>query len=97
MIQRPPPPRLGALAYGCYEDMVATLEKALTPGPYILGAQFTAADVYIYSQIGLGMMMKALEPPPVFQEERIRVRRRADHRQFIEETEELSAPFVSAT
>src|SRR5256885_10768145 len=30
--------RPGALGYGCYEDTVATLEKALTPGPYILGA-----------------------------------------------------------
>src|SRR5260370_546496 len=64
MLSRPAASRPAALGYGCYEDTVATLEKALTPGPYILGAQFSAADVYIGSQIGFGMMMKGLEPPP---------------------------------
>ena len=64
MLSRPAPPRPGALGYGSYEDTLATLEKALTPGPYILGAQFSAADVFVGSQIGFGLMMKALEPQP---------------------------------
>lgn len=52
--------------YGTYESTVATLEKALQPGPFILGERFSAADVYLGAQIGWGTMMKALEPRPVF-------------------------------
>jgi len=42
MLSRPArPPDPARVGYGCYEDTVATLgKKALTPGPYILGAQF---------------------------------------------------------
>jgi glutathione S-transferase len=58
--------RPSALGYGSYEDVLNTLEKALTPGPYILGDRFSAADVYVGSQIAWGLMTKALEPRPVF-------------------------------
>src|SRR5690606_23241418 len=34
-----------ASGYGTYENAVAALEKALTPGPFILGERFSAADV----------------------------------------------------
>jgi glutathione S-transferase len=64
---RPPVERVGAVGWGTYEDTVDTLEKAITPGPYILGDQFTAADVYVGSQITWSMFTKALEPRPAFQ------------------------------
>lgn len=67
MFNRPPVDRPGALGYGSYEDTMNTLEKAVTPGPYILGQRFSAADVYIGSQISWGMMTKAIEPRAVFQ------------------------------
>ena len=67
MLQRPAPERVGALGYGRYDDVVDTLEKALSPGPYLLGDRFTAADLYIGSQIGFGIMTRALEPRPAFQ------------------------------
>jgi glutathione S-transferase len=67
MTSRPASPRPSANGYGCYEDTVSTLEKALTPGPYVLGDRFSAADVYVGSQIGFGMMMKSLDPKPVFE------------------------------
>jgi glutathione S-transferase len=67
MLQRPAPERSMALGYGRYEDVVATLEKALTPGPYLLGERFSAVDLYIGSQIGFGMMTKSLDVHPVFQ------------------------------
>ena len=68
MMQRPPVERKGALGYGSYEDTIATLEKALQPGPYLLGDQFSAADVYIGSQIAWAMMFDApgLKGNPVF-------------------------------
>ena len=43
------------------------LEAAITPGPYIVGERFTAADVYVGSQIGWGLMAKSIEPRPSFQ------------------------------
>jgi glutathione S-transferase len=67
MCSRPPPDRPGALGYGSYDDTLNALEKAITPGPYILGDRFSAADVYIGSEIGWGLMAESLEPRPVFQ------------------------------
>jgi glutathione S-transferase len=66
MLSRPPADRPGANGYGTYEDTINTLEGALAPGPFLLGERFTAADVYIGSQIGFGMMTKILEPRPTF-------------------------------
>lgn len=66
MFSRPLPERQGTLGYGNYEDTLNALEKALTPGPFLLGERFSAADVYICSQINWGLMTNALEPRPVF-------------------------------
>ena len=52
------------------------LEKALTPGPFILGETFSAADVYVGSQIAWGLMIKTLEARPRFQEYVARFRER---------------------
>jgi glutathione S-transferase len=68
MLQRPAPDTPTAIGYGQFEDMLNALEKAVTPGPYILGDRFSAVDVFIGAQIGFGMMMvKAIEPRPAFQ------------------------------
>jgi glutathione S-transferase len=76
MFSRPPVERKGALGYGSYEDTLNALETALTPGPWILGDRFSAADVYVGSQIQWGAMVKSLEPRPAFQKyiERIAAR-----------------------
>jgi glutathione S-transferase len=65
--KRPPPERPGALGYGNYEDTLNALEKAITPGPFILGERFSAADVYIGSEIAWGLFGKTLEPRDSFQ------------------------------
>ena len=54
------------MGYGNYADTINTLEKALTPGPYVLGDEFSAADVYLGSAVGWALMMKAMEPRPAF-------------------------------
>jgi glutathione S-transferase len=64
MLGRPAPSRPGALGYGSFDDTMRTLEGALTPGPWLLGERFSAADVYIGSQVGFGLLMKALDPTP---------------------------------
>jgi glutathione S-transferase len=66
MFSRPPPSRPTAMGYGNYADTINTLEKALSPGPYVLGERFSAADVYLGSAIGWALSMKALEPRSVF-------------------------------
>ena len=36
----------------------------VSPGPYICGEQFTAADVYVGAQIGWGMMFGTIDKRP---------------------------------
>jgi glutathione S-transferase len=66
MYKRPAVERPGALGYGSYEDTLNALEKAIAPGPFILGDRFSAADVYVGSQIAWGLMTKSLESRPAF-------------------------------
>src|SRR5688572_16515375 len=56
------------VGYGNFEACIDALEHALRPGPYICGDQFTAADLYVGSQIGYGMMFGSIEKRPVFEE-----------------------------
>jgi len=66
MFSRPDVERPGALGYGSYDATLDALERAITPGPFILDERFSAADVYLGSQIIWGTMSKALEPRPAF-------------------------------
>lgn len=68
LFNRPPVDRPSTLGYGTYDDTMNALEKALAPGPFILGERFSAADVYVGSQIAWGMRMKGIEPRPAFQQ-----------------------------
>lgn len=91
MLSRPAASRPTANGYGCYEDTVNTLEKALSPGPFILGDRFSAADVYIGSQIGFGMMMKSLDPRPAFGAYVARFAERPAYKRANEQAEALVA------
>ena len=55
------------VGFGSYGETIGTLEKALTPGPYICGEQFTAADVYLGAQLGWGLMFGTIEKRPLFE------------------------------
>ncbi|MEZ5946157.1 MAG: glutathione S-transferase family protein [Hyphomonas sp.] len=46
--------------YGDFDDMYSTLIKAVSDTPYICGDQFTAADVYVGSQVGWGLQFGSL-------------------------------------
>jgi glutathione S-transferase len=52
--------------YGSFEETIDCLETAVSSGPYICGEQFTAADVYVGSQIGWGMMFGSIDKRPAF-------------------------------
>jgi glutathione S-transferase len=53
-------PRRGTLGYGDFETVMNVLSKAVTPGPFLLGEQFTAADVLIGANIRWGMLFKLI-------------------------------------
>jgi len=55
------------VGFGSDNDTLHALETALQPGPYLCGEQFTAADVYIGSSLGWGMMFGTIEKRPVFE------------------------------
>ncbi|MFV8756306.1 glutathione S-transferase family protein [Nannocystaceae bacterium ST9] len=58
-----PADKKGAVGYGSYEDTMAAVEQAIAPG-FVLGDRFSAADLYLGSQLGYGLMFKMIEPTP---------------------------------
>jgi len=62
-----PEERRRMVGYGSFEDVMAALEYAVTQSEYIAGDRFSAADVYLGSQIGVGMMFGTLEKRPAFE------------------------------
>lgn len=58
--------RRGMLGWGEYDTVVEVVRQGVANGPYILGEQFTAADVVIGSQIRWGMQFKTLPELPEF-------------------------------
>jgi glutathione S-transferase len=71
-----PPERERMIGYGRVEHVMTTLEAAVSRGDYLVGDSFTAADLYVGSQIGFGMMFGTIEKRPAFQQywERISAR-----------------------
>ena len=61
-----PEGRQGMSGYGSFEVTMQTLEGALAGRDYLVGEAFSAADVYVGSQIGWGMMFGSIEKRPVF-------------------------------
>lgn len=55
-----PPDKERMAGYGTLDLVVATLAKKLASSPYICGASFSAADVYVGSHIGYGLMFGTL-------------------------------------
>ena len=62
-----PEERRATVGYGCFADVMAALEYALSAGDYVAGDCFTAADVYFGSHIGWGMQFGTLEKRPAFE------------------------------
>ena len=61
-----PAEKAGMAGYGSFEQVVDALESAVTPGPWILGDRFSAADVYVGSQIMWGLQFKTLPERDAF-------------------------------
>ncbi|MGK6356119.1 glutathione S-transferase family protein [Sphingomonas sp. DT-207] len=52
--------------YGCYDQAVDVIEQAVRAHPYIAGDRFTAADVYVGSQVGWGVQFGTLPKRDAF-------------------------------
>lgn len=65
--------RPGSAGWGRYEDMLATLESAVQPGPWLLGDRFSMADVVLGGTLRwmLGFKMLDKTPPLVAYAERL--------------------------
>lgn len=61
-----PADKAGMAGYGSFEAVVDALETAVAKGPWILGDRFSAADVYVGSQIGWGLQFKSLPEREAF-------------------------------
>jgi glutathione S-transferase len=61
-----PEERRATAGYGSFDDAIDTLEQAVSGGGFIAGPSFTAADVYVGSQIGWGMQFGTIPERPAF-------------------------------
>ena len=55
------------VGYGKFDNVITALEHALSHGDYLLGDRFSAADVYVGSQIGWSMMFGTIPKRPAFE------------------------------
>lgn len=79
-----PPEKAGMVGYGSFEQMLDTLETAATgSAPWLLGERFSAADVYVGSQIAWGLMFKTLPVRPAFEEYVRRITARDAYRRAV--------------
>ena len=58
--------RRAMLGYGDFDTTMNVLAAAVAKGPWLMGEQFTAADVVTGSQIRWGMMFKMIPERPEF-------------------------------
>lgn len=59
-----PPEREKAMGYGTYATVMDVLEDAVKQGEYLLGDNFSAADVYVGAHIGFGIQFGTIERRP---------------------------------
>jgi glutathione S-transferase len=59
-------PRRGMLGYGDFDTVMTVVAQGVEPGPYLMGEQFTAADVIVGSALRWGMTFDLLPKRPEF-------------------------------
>ena len=70
-----PAEKSGMAGYGSYEQTVDALETVVAgAAPWLLGERFSAADVYLGSQVVWGLMFKSLPERPGFADYAARLR-----------------------
>ncbi|HMV66571.1 MAG TPA: glutathione S-transferase family protein [Myxococcota bacterium] len=59
--------RPGAAGWGTWDEMLETIEAAITPGPWLLGEAFSMADVVFGGTIRYMLQFNMLEKRPSFE------------------------------
>ncbi|WP_242122872.1 glutathione S-transferase family protein [Sphingobium sp. Sx8-8] len=62
--------------YGSFDQTIDTLEHAVSRSEWICGDRFTAADVYVGSQVGWGLSFGTIPSRPAFETYAARLRER---------------------
>jgi glutathione S-transferase len=89
--RKEPPPR-GALGFGDYETVIDVLAKAVgAASPYLLGTQFTAADVVIGSGLRWGTMFKLIPERAEYSAYLARINQRPALQRATEKDKQLQA------
>ncbi|MGX1744064.1 glutathione S-transferase family protein [Bosea sp. NPDC055353] len=86
-----PPDRARAIGYGTYADAMDTLEYAVTRGEYLAGERFSAADVYVGSQVLWGLQFGTIEKRPAFEAYGARISARPAAKRAVEIDDALMA------
>jgi glutathione S-transferase len=94
-LQREPGPRAMS-AYADYDSMIARVSEALAPGPYLLGARFSAADILWGSALGWTMGFGLVAPDPVLTAYVERVRSRPAFQAVVAADARLAAEHEAA-
>ena len=71
-----PEGRQGMVGYGSLGRVLDTLDGALSGADHLAGGVFSAADVYVGSQVGYGMASNLIEKRPAFERYWARLARR---------------------
>lgn len=87
-----PEDKRGMVGYGHFGAVMDALEYAVTQHEFLAGDNFTAADVYVGSHIGWGLMFKSIEERPAFQAYHARVSNRPAAKRALEIDNALMPP-----
>jgi glutathione S-transferase len=82
--------RRGMLGYGDFDTVMNVLAKAVEKGPWLLGEQFTTADVVIGANIRFGMMFKLIPERKEFFDYAARIAARPAAQRAQEKDKELT-------
>jgi glutathione S-transferase len=84
--------RRAMLGYGDFDTTMNVVAKAVEKGPWLMGEQFTAADVVIGANIRLGTMFKMIPERPEFAAYAARIAARPAAQRAEAKDKELAAP-----
>lgn len=82
--------------YGTFDEMISTLEQALTPGPYLLGERMTVADILWGTALQWTMMFGLVPENPIFRDYAQRITSRPVAVNMQAEDEKLAAAQAAA-
>ena len=85
------PPRT-ALGYGDFDTTMDVVASAVTPGPFLMGDRFTAADVVVGSNLRWGTLFKLIPERKEFVDYAARFADRPAAKRALARDEELAKP-----